>query len=107
MSSDFARSPTVASARFSRSTMRRFVVPRFAVPSEVLTLSIGRYIIARRYLRKGIQMTAPPVAAHPVAGTLVRAGSFADLQRDGRLLTKVGSLPVVVFWLDGEAYAIE
>jgi nitrite reductase/ring-hydroxylating ferredoxin subunit len=39
--------------------------------------------------------------------TGVRAGSFQDLQRAGRLLTKVGSLPVVVFWHDGAAYAIE
>src|SRR5436305_3631444 len=37
----------------------------------------------------------------------VYAGTQADLERDGRLLTKVGSLPVVVFWLDGEAFAIE
>ena len=29
----------------------------------------------------------------------VYAGTQADLERDGRLLTKVGSLPVVVFWL--------
>lgn len=37
----------------------------------------------------------------------VHAGSLADLRRDGRLLTKVGSLPVVVF-RDGDAtYAIE
>src|SRR3954471_10189755 len=37
----------------------------------------------------------------------VRAGSLAELQSEKRLLTKVGNLPVVVFWLDGEAYAIE
>ena len=37
----------------------------------------------------------------------VRAGSLADLQTDGRLLTKVGTLPVVVFWDDGTAFAIE
>src|SRR5436189_1054557 len=37
----------------------------------------------------------------------VYAGTQADLERDGRRLTKVGSLPVVVFWLDGEAFAIE
>ncbi len=37
----------------------------------------------------------------------VRAGSLADLQSDGKLLTKVGTLPVVVFWLDDRAYAIE
>ena len=36
-----------------------------------------------------------------------RAGSFDDLQRDGRLLTKVGSLPVLVVWHDGRAFAIE
>jgi len=37
----------------------------------------------------------------------VLAGSYAELRRDGRLLTKVGVLPVVVVW-DGEAaYAIE
>jgi nitrite reductase/ring-hydroxylating ferredoxin subunit len=35
------------------------------------------------------------------------AGSLEQLQRDGRLLTKVGSLPVVVFWDDGRAWAIE
>jgi nitrite reductase/ring-hydroxylating ferredoxin subunit len=37
----------------------------------------------------------------------VYAGTQADLERDGQLLTKVGTLPVVVFWLDGEAFAIE
>ncbi|HYL50402.1 MAG TPA: Rieske (2Fe-2S) protein, partial [Acidimicrobiia bacterium] len=39
--------------------------------------------------------------------TEVRAGSLAQLRADGRLLTKVGSLPVVVFWHDDHAYAIE
>ena len=39
--------------------------------------------------------------------TDVRAGSLEELQRTGRLVTKVGSLPVVVFWHDGAAYAIE
>ena len=37
----------------------------------------------------------------------VRAGSFEELRKVGRLLTKVGSLPVVVFWDDDRAYAIE
>src|SRR3954453_21629079 len=37
----------------------------------------------------------------------VRAGSLAELQSEKRLLTKVGNLPVVVFWDDGTAYAIE
>ena len=31
----------------------------------------------------------------------VRAGSLDELRKEGRLLTKVGSLPVVVFWHDG------
>ena len=39
--------------------------------------------------------------------TDVRAGSLEELQRTGRLVTKVGSLPVVVFWHDGTAFAIE
>ncbi len=37
----------------------------------------------------------------------VRAGSLEDLRTAGRLLTKVGSLPVVVFWADDRAWAIE
>src|SRR3954471_2620991 len=37
----------------------------------------------------------------------VRAGSLAELQSEKRLLTKVGNLPVVVFWDDGTAFAIE
>jgi nitrite reductase/ring-hydroxylating ferredoxin subunit len=37
----------------------------------------------------------------------VRAGSVEQLQSEGRLVTKVGSLPVVVLWHDGRAYAIE
>lgn len=37
----------------------------------------------------------------------VRAGSLAELQSVGRLLTKVGTIPVVVFWHDGAAFAIE
>ena len=34
-------------------------------------------------------------------------GSFEELRKAGRLLTKVGSLPVVVFWDEDRAYAIE
>jgi nitrite reductase/ring-hydroxylating ferredoxin subunit len=37
----------------------------------------------------------------------VRAGSAAELRREGQLLTKVQSIPVVVFWHDGRAWAIE
>src|SRR5215470_7859990 len=37
----------------------------------------------------------------------VRAGTRAELQAAGRLLTKVGTLPVVVFWHDDTAFAIE
>jgi nitrite reductase/ring-hydroxylating ferredoxin subunit len=37
----------------------------------------------------------------------VRAGSLSELQSAGRLLTKVGTLPVVVFWDDDAAFAIE
>jgi nitrite reductase/ring-hydroxylating ferredoxin subunit len=37
----------------------------------------------------------------------VRAGSLDRLQADGQLVTKVGSIPVVVFWHEGAAYAIE
>ena len=39
--------------------------------------------------------------------TAVRAGSLAELQAEGRLLTKVGALPVVVLWHEGRAWAIE
>jgi nitrite reductase/ring-hydroxylating ferredoxin subunit len=37
----------------------------------------------------------------------VRAGSRHELERDGRLVTKVGELPVLVVWHDGRAAAIE
>ena len=37
----------------------------------------------------------------------VRAGTLAELQHSGQLLTKVGSVPVVVFWHDDAPYAIE
>ncbi len=37
----------------------------------------------------------------------VRAGSLFDLRGEGKLLTKVGSVPVVVFWHDDRAWAIE
>jgi nitrite reductase/ring-hydroxylating ferredoxin subunit len=37
----------------------------------------------------------------------VLAGSRAALEREGRLLTKVGALPVVVVWHEGRAWAIE
>ena len=37
----------------------------------------------------------------------VHAGSFEELRKTGQLLTKVGSLPVVVFWDEDRAYAIE
>jgi nitrite reductase/ring-hydroxylating ferredoxin subunit len=39
--------------------------------------------------------------------TDVDAGTLTELETAGRLLTKVGSLPVVVFWHDGRPYAIE
>ena len=41
------------------------------------------------------------------AVSAVRAGTLAELQEAGRLVTKVGSVTVVVFWHDGAAYAIE
>ena len=47
------------------------------------------------------------VAPLPLASMHVHAGSVEELRKTGRLLTKVGSLPVVVFWDDGRAYAIE
>jgi nitrite reductase/ring-hydroxylating ferredoxin subunit len=37
----------------------------------------------------------------------VRAGTLDELRKDGRLVTKVGSVPVVVFWHEDAAYAIE
>jgi len=37
----------------------------------------------------------------------VRAGSLTELRAGGQLVTKVGTLPVVVFWDDGAAFAIE
>jgi nitrite reductase/ring-hydroxylating ferredoxin subunit len=37
----------------------------------------------------------------------VRAGSLTQLRADGQLRAKLGSLPVVVFWHDERAYAIE
>ncbi len=42
-----------------------------------------------------------------MAAVEVRAGALTDLRSQGKLLTKVGSLPVVVFWDDGQAFAIE
>jgi nitrite reductase/ring-hydroxylating ferredoxin subunit len=39
--------------------------------------------------------------------TSAHAGSLLDLQREGRLLCKVGALPVVVVWHEGRAFAIE
>src|SRR4051812_22604933 len=42
-----------------------------------------------------------------MGATSVRAGTLDELRKDGRLLTKVGPLPVVVFWDDDRAYAIE
>jgi len=37
----------------------------------------------------------------------IRAGSLSELTKAGRLLTKVGTVPVVVFWHDGRAWAID
>ncbi len=37
----------------------------------------------------------------------VNAGSLEDLRRSGQLLVKVGSVPVVVFWHEDQAWAIE
>ncbi len=39
--------------------------------------------------------------------TTVRAGSVTELRATGRLTTKVGHLPVVVFWDEARAFAIE
>jgi nitrite reductase/ring-hydroxylating ferredoxin subunit len=41
------------------------------------------------------------------ATTEVSAGTLAELRAAGRLRTKLGSLPVVVLWHDGRAYALE
>ncbi len=43
----------------------------------------------------------------PRTGGSVRAGSRAELEQKGQLLTKVGPLPVVVFHDAGELFAIE
>jgi nitrite reductase/ring-hydroxylating ferredoxin subunit len=37
----------------------------------------------------------------------VRAGSLSELGKTGQLRTKVGTVPVVVFWQDGRAWAID
>ena len=37
----------------------------------------------------------------------VRAGSLSELMQAGQLRTKVGTVPVVVFWHDGRAWAID
>jgi nitrite reductase/ring-hydroxylating ferredoxin subunit len=37
----------------------------------------------------------------------VDAGALTELQDQGQLVTKVGTIPVVVFWHGGEVYAIE
>ena len=37
----------------------------------------------------------------------VRVGSLEQLQREGRVLAKVGSHGVCVFWHDGRAYALD
>src|SRR5471032_2041031 len=50
-----------------------------------------------------IEQAQPPAPAI----SRVRTGSLGELQENGRLLTKVGSVPVVVFWHEGAAYAIE
>jgi nitrite reductase/ring-hydroxylating ferredoxin subunit len=42
-----------------------------------------------------------------MAANEVHAGALAELQATGKLLTKVGTLPVVVFWDGGQAFAIE
>src|SRR3954464_9871729 len=42
-----------------------------------------------------------------MATTRVRAGSAEELRKEGQLVTKVANLPVVVFWSDGRAFAIE
>src|SRR5687767_2574257 len=42
-----------------------------------------------------------------LVGIRVDAGPVHELRDKGRLLTKVGEHPVVVFWHEGRAYAIE
>ncbi len=37
----------------------------------------------------------------------VRAGTAHELEQEGRLLTKIGTVPVVVVWHEGRAWAIE
>jgi nitrite reductase/ring-hydroxylating ferredoxin subunit len=37
----------------------------------------------------------------------VTAGSLSELQHAGRLRTKLGTVPVVVFWQDGRAWALD
>src|SRR4051812_42809127 len=48
-----------------------------------------------------------PIPDTPAPDTRVRAGSLTDLRKRGQLVTKVGTVPVVVFWHDDAPYAIE
>jgi len=43
----------------------------------------------------------------PMIDQAVRAGTLSELRGAGQILTKVGSVPVVVFWHEDAAYAIE
>ena len=61
------------------------------------------------YRKSSLPLFAEPFVADSGRGgsMSVHAGSFEELRKTGRLLTKVGSLPVVVFWDEDRAYAIE
>jgi len=67
--------------------------------------------VGERYFRKHILDNIASAAEHDDMTLLttdrVLAGTLTELKAQGRLLTKVGAMPVVVFWADDRAYAIE
>ena len=74
--------------------------------AQIRGLEVGLDVIHRAvHYRK--RVLAESIRRKGMAMTEVRAGTLAELEAAGQLLTKVGSLPVVVFWHDGTAYAIE
>src|SRR3954464_8789536 len=76
-----------------------------ALGGSELRLDVGH--LQGHYRKRTLAERTSAMTATELRPGEVRAGSADELRTNGQLVTKVGSLPVVVFWNDDTAYAIE
>jgi nitrite reductase/ring-hydroxylating ferredoxin subunit len=73
-------------------------------PSRAATYGLSRLVAQDPLDLNGTRGSTVLVMAE---ATVVRVGTVEELQAEAKLTVKVGALPVVVFWHEGQAWAIE